>query len=165
MPFRKNCFFKWCDPTHTPIWLALVAPCTVCIKSLLFGMPYLQKQMSGGGAHQLDNLIITTFRRRLLQRRYIIQLQNRKESRPDKSGKKKIELLNEYNKIDFFSKGKGTRVCDGFLMCQPDLLVLFEYRQDSVWHCAQVHINRQHPKAKKTPSALLAHYPPFFFFV
>lgn len=78
--------------------------------------------------------------------------------------KKKIELLNEYNKIDFFSKGKGTRVCDGFLMCQPDLLVLFEYRQDSVWHCAQVHINRQHPKAKKTPSALLAQYPPFLFF-
>lgn len=43
------------------------------------------------------------------------------------SGGKKIELLNEYNKIDFFfSKGKGTRVYDGLLMCQPDLLVLLE---------------------------------------
>lgn len=34
-------------------------------------------------AHRLNNLIITTFRRRLLQRQYITQLQNLKESRPD----------------------------------------------------------------------------------
>lgn len=30
-----------------------------------------RKKRSGGGAHQLDSLIITTFRRRLLQRQYI----------------------------------------------------------------------------------------------
>lgn len=82
--------------------------------------------MSGGGAHQFNNLIITTFRRRLLQRRYIYTTPDCKESRPDNGGKK-IELLNEYNKIDFFSlKVKEQEFVMELLMCQPDLLVLFE---------------------------------------
>lgn len=57
------------------------------IKSLLFSMPYLQKQRSREegvwGGYHLDNLIITTFRKRLLQRRYVVQHQNLKEFRPD----------------------------------------------------------------------------------
>lgn len=43
---ERTCFQNGATPnSYLPqIGLALVAPCTVCSESLLFGMPYLQKQ-------------------------------------------------------------------------------------------------------------------------
>lgn len=55
--------------------------------------------------YPLNNVIITTFRKRLYSAIIIVQHQNLKDFRPDWKWKK-IELFNEYNKIDFSPKVK-----------------------------------------------------------
>lgn len=87
------------------------------MESLLFGMPYLQKQNEwrrGTAVRQFDYYYIQ--KKAFTAPIYLYNSRIAKNPGPDNSGKK-IELLNEYNKIDFFffflSKVKGTRVCDG----------------------------------------------------
>lgn len=76
------------------------------IKSLLFSMPYLQKQMSQEeGGYQLNNLIITTFRKKAFTAP-LYHTTSESERIQARLKWKKIELFNEYNKIDFSPKVK-----------------------------------------------------------
>lgn len=53
------------------------------IKSLLFSMPYLQKQMSQEEERSVKQFDYYYIQKKALQRRYIVQHQNLKEFRPD----------------------------------------------------------------------------------
>lgn len=65
-------------------------------------MPYLQKQIS---QEELNNLIITTFRKRLYSA-VTYHTTSESERIQARLKWKKIDLFNEYNKIDFSPKIK-----------------------------------------------------------